>query len=599
MSAMRENEDNKNTGSFKKGSITRGLRAIMLCMVVLVAVSFFASAHFLVRREQRQTAGREAEAALNSLSESIYSDINRYREFSRLLMLDQGLRDYLWADAEDIDLGFTNTTRYSILSVLNVTTMVDSVIVFRNDGIFVNSSRDQYIIDHDRMDDPEWTREILEQMGGTVISINCNQAFTKAKGRPYVSVGRAVYDISTQEKLGILFLNISSIFLDRDITLLGSDDLMVMGEDGTVLAGNAALSDVLQGRDLSNTEITHLRKNGREGRFLYSYRRIDNTPLLVVRRTQIGSGFMMVETIWVILCLLLVYVIFAVVAGAYITGRVTGPVLQLASSMRKNKEKGRLDEITEEMPANEIGVLKDSYNGMVERINILHEKNLENEQIIRKAEMRVLHEQIKPHFLYNSLETIGSMAMESGAEDVHTALETLGSFYRNFLSKGDREIPLEREINIVKDYLSLQKLRYGDIIEDEYDIAPEALDCMIPKLILQPIVENSIYHGIRMKGERGLIVITARLEEWAELHIYIRDTGIGMEPEKIESVLDAVTNPETAEQVDHGGSFGLWGTIERIRRYCGTDDVVRIRSEVGEYTEIEFILPVKHKGFRG
>ena len=72
-----------------------------------------------------------------------------------------------------------------------------------------------------------------------------------------------------------------------------------------------------------------------------------------------------------------------------------------------------------------------------------------------------------------------------------------------------------------------------------------------------------------------------------------------MEPEKIESVLDAVTNPETAEQVDHGGSFGLWGTIERIRRYCGTDDVVRIRSEVGEYTEIEFILPVKHKGFRG
>ncbi len=598
----------------------------MLCMVVLVAVSFFASAHFLVRREQRQTAVREAEAALNSLSESIYSDINRYREFSRLLMLDQGLRDYLWADAEDIDLGFTNTTRYSILSVLNVTTMVDSVIVFRNDGIFVNSSRDRYIIDHDRMDDPEWTREILEQMGGTVISINCNQAFTKAKGRPYVSVGRAVYDISTQEKLGILFLNISSIFLDRDITLLGSDDLMVMGEDGTVLAGNAALSEVMQGLDLSDTEIKHLRKNGREGSFLYSYRRIDNTPLLVVRRTRIGSGFMMVETIWVILCLLLVYVIFAVVAGVYITGRVTGPVLQLASSMRKNKEKGRLDEITEEMPANEIGVLKDSYNSMVERINILHEKNLENEQIIRKAEMRVLHEQIKPHFLYNSLETIGSMAMESGAEDVHTALETLGSFYRNFLSKGDREIPLEREINIVKDYLSLQKLRYGDIIEDEYDIAPEALDCMIPKLILQPIVENSIYHGIRMKGERGLIVITARLEEWAEphllaldsgsspfgaergrargqsgaeLHIYIRDTGIGMEPEKIESVLDAVTNPETAEQVDHGGSFGLWGTIERIRRYCGTDDVVRIRSEVGEYTEIEFILPVKHKGFRG
>ena len=88
MNKERENEEKNHNGSFKRGSIASGLKAIMLCMVVLVAVSFFASAHFIVRREQSQTAVREAEAALNSLSESIYSDINRYREFSRLLMLD-------------------------------------------------------------------------------------------------------------------------------------------------------------------------------------------------------------------------------------------------------------------------------------------------------------------------------------------------------------------------------------------------------------------------------------------------------------------------------------------------------------------------------
>ena len=97
------------------------------------------------------------------------------------------------------------------------------------------------------------------------------------------------------------------------------------------------------------------------------------------------------------------------------------------------------------------------------------------------------------------------MALESGAANVHEALETLGSFYRNFLSKGGREIRLYREVNIVRDYLALQKLRYGDIIEDEYDIDDDVNDCIVPKLILQPLVENSIYHGIRLKGEKGQI----------------------------------------------------------------------------------------------
>ena len=197
--------------------------------------------------------------------------------------------------------------------------------------------------------------------------------------------------------------------------------------------------------------------------------------------------------------------------------------------------------------------------------------------------MRVLQEQIKPHFLYNSIETIGFLALDAGADKVHDALETLGSFYRNFLSKGDREIRLNQEINIVKDYLSLQKLRYGDIIEDEYDITEEAGHFIVPKLILQPLVENSIYHGIRLKGEKGLIKVSAYVSDDI-LYLKVRDTGVGMSEETIKKVLstDRVKGDET-----DSGSFGLWGTIERIRIYCNRDDVVSIASEPGEYTEIE------------
>ena len=207
--------------------------------------------------------------------------------------------------------------------------------------------------------------------------------------------------------------------------------------------------------------------------------------------------------------------------------------------------------------------------------------------------MRVLHEQIKPHFLYNSLETISFMALDAGASDVHAALETLGSFYRNFLSKGDREIPLNREISIIKDYLALQKLRYGDIINDEYDIADNTLNIKIPKLILQPLVENSIYHGIRMTGEPGTIKITSYLED-DDIHIIVHDTGVGMSEETIAELLKWDTPSGDASDGKISG-FGLKGTIERIRYYCDYKDVVRIRSEQGEYTEIELIIPTKLK----
>ncbi|MBP5414506.1 MAG: histidine kinase, partial [Lachnospiraceae bacterium] len=213
---------------------------------------------------------------------------------------------------------------------------------------------------------------------------------------------------------------------------------------------------------------------------------------------------------------------------------------------------------------------------------------------IRRAELRILQEQIKPHFLYNSIETIGFLALDAGAENVHDALETLGSFYRNFLSKGDRDIPLSREICIVKDYLLLQKLRYGDIIEDDYDISKEAENFIVPKLILQPLVENSIYHGIRLKGEKGIIKISAYVEDDA-LHLTVYDTGVGMTEDQITKILSS-DKESSGNPSDE--SFGLWGTIERIRIYCNRPDVVKIESEPGEYTRIEFtICDMRNVGF--
>ena len=234
-----------------------------------------------------------------------------------------------------------------------------------------------------------------------------------------------------------------------------------------------------------------------------------------------------------------------------------------------------------------LNLLKMGYS-FIDYLNELFNRLIENEKNVQKAEMRVLQEQIKPHFLYNTLETISYMAMQEDATSVYDALETLGSFYRNFLSKGERTIPIKRELRITQDYLALQKLRYGDIFQDEYILDEETLECDVPKLILQPLVENCIYHGVRLKGEECIIRITTRMEEDG-LHIIVYDSGVGMSEEQIKNVMESYEKKDVKNKY----GFGLRGTINRIRYYYDCDDVVQIRSELGEYTEIELCIPTK------
>lgn len=621
----------------KKGgySLAKRIRLIIICMVIVLLIAFLFSIFYIMRKERRETMIRESTGILSGLSDGICSDIERYKEISRLIMVDEELVEYLRTDSENVDAGLVNISRNSVLEILNVTTMVDSVFVFRNDGQYFASNRGKYMFDHNRMEEDEWENSILESKGGAVITINANNAIFKLNNTPFVTIGRAVYDISTQKKLGIMLMNISNTFLDQKLFNLSDNDILIMGTDGTYLAGDQEISNVtnisryydttvfddnsiqkLNGiqaiYDVDEGELSKENKNyysvnsrlytkmggdrditimhdeiiNNGERYLVSACLIPDMPIVLINLSNISSGLYMFEAVYVMLVLMVIFIIALLFVVTFINKNITSPVFELTKAMENNRKSGKLETIDINIPHNEIGVLKDSYNRMVDRVNVLFNNLIDKEKMIQKAEMRVLQEQIKPHFLYNSLETIGCMALDAGAGDVNDAIETLGSFYRNFLSKGDREIPFGRELSIIRDYLSLQKLRYGDILNDEYDIDENTLECRIPKLILQPIVENSIYHGIRQKGEAGTIKISSRLEG-GKLHIIVRDTGVGMSDEQIESIL-------SVDETDFSDGFGLRGTIERIRYYCGDDNVVNIRSEEGEYTEVEFIIDQKN-----
>ncbi len=569
----------------RRRSLSFRLRMIFAGVVTVMTIAFLISTFLIIRKEERDFAAREAEGRLIGLTGNIETSFEAYMAVSRLIMMDGDLSKLLRADINAVGSGMVNDAKFAIQRILNVTTGVECVYVFRKDGLYVCTKGSLFKLDDILLPEEEWPEEVLALRGRPIEYVNGSGALKKITDSPYVSIERAVYDINSQKLTGYMVMMISSSVIDKSLADYREEEICVMGLDGTYLAGNRHLQALFRPY-FNSQEVTHIARLYHGRPVLVSGKRVGDMPLIVLSVSPAQGMYIAKQTIIILFVLGgLILISFAII-GRYVAVNITRPVAKLTEAMDIGSNADDLVLITDDMPNNEVGRLKDSFNYMITRIRELIKELINKEQSIQRAEMRVLQEQIKPHFLYNTIGTINALAVENGSEEVSSALETMGRFYRNFLSKGDREISLEREVTIVRDYLALQKLRYGDILSDEYDLQPEALKCYVPKLILQPLVENSIYHGIRQKGEPGVIKISAHLEG-IKLHIKVRDTGVGMSKEDAENLISG-KKTKTGEE----NSFGLWGTIERVRYYSHRDDVVKIDSKEGEYTEIEFIIPV-------
>ena len=553
-----------------------------LIIFSLFCVIFVTSYVLIMVRASVDNAVSNSETAMTSLSSNIKANFDRYKEMSRLIMLNKAVVDYL--NSETLN---QTTVSNGIISITNIYSYVDSIYVFRLDDRFVRTGSGLIDVDEKLIKQGSWRQPLLSAKGGVILSINGRGAFKKRTGIPLISMMRLIYDIETQKEIGLLVINLNPNVLYTAAKDLSPDSqTCFFDKEGNYLWGDEDLKDKFNAQDVNRGFQWQEVDTGGKRDILSSYSTPDSPVVQVSNSAVTAASIQSSETILLVITLITAVILSVFASGAFISSNIARPIDMLAENMTSTKTEGELHEIHLSLPNNEIRNLADSYNSMIAHINHLIAELIEKENSIRKAEMRTLQEQIKPHFLYNSLETISYMALQSDAPSVHDALETLGSFYRNFLSKGSREIPLRSEILIIKDYLALQKLRYGDAFDDEYYVEEGVLGTLIPKLILQPLVENSLYHGVRLKGEKGVIRISA-FEKDGAVHITVFDTGVGMSKEKIADILKG----STTIGEDELSGFGLKGTIERIRYYCNYQEVIQIRSEPGEYTAIEIIIP--------
>ena len=295
---------------------------------------------------------------------------------------------------------------------------------------------------------------------------------------------------------------------------------------------------------------------------------------------------------WVIVStiLMLAAILFSVVAAWSLSRSIYIPIKKLhdvTATITKNDLQAlvtsdNVDEITE------LGL---SFNIMIGKIRELLDSKIKEQENLKKAEMRALQAQINPHFLYNTLDTIIWMAESKKNKQVIEIVSALSKFFRISLSKGRDWITIAEEIEQTRSYLTIQKIRYRDVLDFNIDFDEGVSDNTILKLILQPLVENALYHGIKNKRQGGTINVRAKMKNPNEVLLEVEDDGIGFTEEKLKQLKAELADDSGEIRMESG--FGIGNVNKRIKLYYGKQYGLTVKSEYNTGTCVTLVIPAK------
>jgi two-component system, sensor histidine kinase YesM len=320
---------------------------------------------------------------------------------------------------------------------------------------------------------------------------------------------------------------------------------------------------------------------------------VQNYVLYEVHRTE-GQYQVMRESFvrWQVFSIILIFsaVAFSVVAAWSLSRSIYTPIKKLhdvTTTITKNDLQAlmtsdNVDEITE------LGM---SFNIMIGKIKDLLDSKIKEQEELKKAELRALQAQINPHFLYNTLDTIIWMAESKKTDQVIKIVSALSNFFRISLSKGMDWITIGEEVERIRSYLTIQKMRYRDILDFKIEVAEDVAENTILKLILQPLVENALYHGIKNKRQKGMISVRARRKGEDEILLEVEDDGIGFTLEKLAQLRAELDDDSGDIKLESG--FGIGNVNKRIRLYYGKPYGLSVQSEYTTGTCVTLVIPAK------
>lgn len=397
-----------------------------------------------------------------------------------------------------------------------------------------------------------------------------------------------------------------------DETYSSYDYLFIVDADGQPITETPQNSDMIRaafdGVDFDGQNSVSKEIDYSDAHYLatYTVMRSNGWQLYALRSQESLTGNLTRFRTLIVLILVCVCLLSGV-AVTVLVRRMIGPLVGLAALMDRTTQTKDFDVQAPYVGRDEIGRLTGSFNALlreikrlIEQLNIHIEALQEEKENVkciqaqkRKAEINALQAQINPHFLYNTLNAISWQAADQGETEISVLATSLGRFFRISLSKGREIITVQEELDQVRSYLRIQKIRYKDILSDCFEIDPRLQGKQMIKLVVQPLVENAIYHGIKPADRPGTIRICAGLhtdEYGAEkIRITVEDDGVGIPPAKLTELNELLA----AGQSDPDSGYGIFNVNERIKLYYGKEYGLMLESIEDTWTRATLVFPAQ------
>ena len=536
---------------------------------------------------------------IQQMNQNIDSYIDYMENTSYLVSSNEDVQKYLFGDTADSE------ARDRILSQFQ--TILDSRSDILNLGIIAENGR-MLINNGQRPTNPdldihsqEWYTNALEGRESVYLTSSHVQHVISGE-RPWViTMSRGIRNKesgSGQEKEGVFFidLNYSAISELCDQSMVGNQGYaFIVDADGNIVyhPQQQQLYNELQTENIDlvmNTGSDIVTWGDGINKKMYSISRSEKTGWTVVdcvRVEELLRRSNEAQSIYVLVAIGLMAV--ALFFSRFVAKSITLPIQRLCDSMERVQEGDfSVSDIVVDSE-NEIGSLTKSFNVMTQRIHELMAQNIREQEAKRKSELKALQSQINPHFLYNTLDSIIWMAEGKKNEEVVLMTASLARLLRQSISNEDELVSIGQEIEYARGYLTIQKMRYKDKLEFRIEVEPSILNIRLIKLVLQPVIENAIYHGLKYKESRGLLLVKGFMKNGNAV-LQVIDDGVGMDQETLDHIYER-------HKVDyHSNGVGIYNVQKRLQLYYGNEYGIVYESKPGEGTTATITIPGQQEG---
>ncbi|WP_168928813.1 sensor histidine kinase [Paenibacillus dokdonensis] len=543
-------------------------------------------------------------ANLTFIGDNIEKELEQWEQISKYINANPVIRNVLMRSySNDLDFYYDmkkvdeQLETYSINT--NIFAYVSSMVIVGNNGRNLLYGEDANSLDIGRIKQQEWFSEV-NRMNGRVmwLGIHKNIANYRVQNESVIALGRAIKGEKNNQIIGTLYLTFRESYftgLLKNIELTEGGRLYIVDNRDHVVFDSEMklLNEAFPGMNPTKDDRPkgYFLTKGPDGKQMlmahvsiskYDWKVVESVPYASLTN---GTNDIFGNTMAIFL------ISFGVtsVIWYFVSSHIVRPIRKLTNSMKKVQE-GDLSVRVDIERLDEVGMMNKHFNFMIMRIQELFHSNLEEQEKKKNAEYRALQSQINPHFLYNTLNTIRWMAIIQKSDNIREVVEVLGRLLKNTMKHEGPFVSVEEELANLRDYVYIQKLRYSHKFDVRYEVQPEVLPLPCVKFILQPLIENAIFHGIEPKEEGGGIITVSIRRAGDHIVIKVRDNGVGIPKETLNELDRRMAVPRK------NGGIGMFNVMERLKLTYGKESSFRIRSEENEFTEIEMMIPAAAPG---